>query len=140
MNRFWLGAGLACADEKEWQSALRKRRFYGAAHADAGRKRPAGRVRLRKEAHAMGVRPRSRRAFSPIGHSRDLQCRPALLRVSRSPWDELHGSLRTVAARPRAICRVAFLANGRAIGKKRRLAAHPDPHHHRRARVMQVII
>ncbi|MBP3979759.1 MULTISPECIES: hypothetical protein [unclassified Acidovorax] len=41
MNRFWLAAGRACADEKEGQSALPKRRFYGAARADAGKKRPA---------------------------------------------------------------------------------------------------
>jgi hypothetical protein len=48
-----------------------------------------------------------------------------------------------VAARPRAVCCVAFLANGPAIGllaAKRRLAAHPDPHYHRHARVLQVIL
>ena len=51
----------------------------------------------------------------------------------------LHNSLRTVLARLRAIHFVAFLANSTAIGKKRRLVAHPYPHYHRLARVMQDI-
>ena len=41
--------------------------------------------------------------------------------------DPLHNSLRSVVARARAVRGVVFLANSPAIGKKRRLVAHPDP-------------
>jgi hypothetical protein len=57
--------------------------------------------------------------------------------------DDLHNSLLSVAARLRAVCCLAFLANSPAIGllaAKRRLAVHPDPHNHRHARVMQSIL
>ena len=53
--------------------------------------------------------------------------------------DDLHNSLRSVMARSRAVHCIAFLVNSAAIGKKRRLVPHPDPHNHRLARVMQVI-
>ena len=53
--------------------------------------------------------------------------------------DGLHNSMRSVAARTRAVYGVAFLANSRAIRCKNRLVAHPDPHHHSLARVMQTI-
>ena len=54
--------------------------------------------------------------------------------------DDLHNSLRSVMARSRAVHCIAFLVNSAAIGKKRRLVPHPDPHYHRLARVMQVIL
>ena len=41
--------------------------------------------------------------------------------------EPLHNSLRSVISRARAVCFVVFLANSPAIGKKRHLAAHPDP-------------
>ena len=63
----------------------------------------------------------------------------ALLRPSQRPRDGLHNSLRSVIARSRAVYCVVFLANSRAIGCKKRLVAHPDPHYHRLARVMQTI-
>jgi hypothetical protein len=53
--------------------------------------------------------------------------------------DALHHSLRTVAARSRAVYCVAFLANSPSYWREKRLVAHPDPHYHRLARVMQSI-
>ena len=41
--------------------------------------------------------------------------------------EPLHGSQRSVVNQTRAVCCVVFLANSCAIGKKRRLAAHPKP-------------
>ena len=55
------------------------------------------------------------------------------------PKDALHNSLRSVAARARAVRCVAFFANSPLLAAKRRLAAHPDPHCHILARVMQDI-
>jgi hypothetical protein len=56
-----------------------------------------------------------------------------------APRDALHNSLRTVAARARAVYGVVFLANSSAIGCKKRLVAHPDPRYPSLARVMQSI-
>jgi diguanylate cyclase (GGDEF)-like protein len=51
----------------------------------------------------------------------------------------LHNSLQTVIARSRAIRCVAFWPIAPLWAAKRRLAACPDPHYHRPARVMQHI-
>ena len=40
--------------------------------------------------------------------------------------DPLHNSLRSVVSRTRAVCCVVFLADSLAIGKKKRLASHPE--------------
>ena len=60
------------------------------------------------------------------------------IKVTRSaPREPLHNAVRTAAARNRAVYGVAFLANSLAIGCKKRLVAHPDPHKPSLARVVQ---
>ena len=50
-----------------------------------------------------------------------------MLRTATRPRESLHNSSRSVIARTRAVCGVEFLANSGAIGRKIRLASHPDP-------------
>jgi hypothetical protein len=60
------------------------------------------------------------------GLGRD-QAQPLAKQPAGALWDPLQNPLRSVIAGARAVHCVVFLANGRAIGKKRRLAAVPDP-------------
>lgn len=62
-----------------------------------------------------------------------------MIRFPAPPGEGLHHSVRAVAARVRAAYRVAFFSNSRAIGGKKRLVTHSDPHHHSLARVTQII-
>jgi anion-transporting ArsA/GET3 family ATPase len=87
---------------------------------------------------------------TPTGHTLRLLILPKAWRGFLE-GNDLYNSLQSVAERPRVVRCVAFLANARRLAywhigllayslQKRRLAAHPDPHCHRHARVMQVIL
>ena len=60
--------------------------------------------------------------------------------TTRIPRDVLHNSLRSVIARPRAVHCVAFLANSRAIGRKKTPCGPSRSTLPPTARVMQVIL
>ena len=66
------------------------------------------------------------KALQPKVEGEDARRKPS--KTMRPALDALHNSLQPVIARTRAVHCVVFLANSGAIGKKRRLAAHPDPH------------
>ena len=82
--------------------------------------------RLVNESNGLDVPPASRSCVHSTSKQKILTEYKYACSVLRL-WDPLHNPLRSVISRTRTVCCVVFLANSRAIGKKRHLSV-PGPY------------